>query len=333
MSRPDDEDPTRDEATVPKRPPSFGSVNDPDQPTEEGLPPVDATGTLELEPVAPGPHDGDLSPAAGSTVRSGAAVRSRRRTWVALLVAAALLVIAGFVGWFVIPRSGPDPIAATEPGGSTASSPGQAPVGPSPSLAVPTTPTRPADALGPWAGRISDATGIPVIAVQAYAYAQLLVDGTYPQCHLGWTTLAGIGEASSRHGQAGGAVLNPSGRSTPLIQGPSLDGRDGRPSVPDTDAGAYDGDADHDRGMGPMLVIPAQWRAHISDADSDQIQDPYDIDDASLAVARLLCSGGENMATLQGWTAAIARLQADETFAQDVFRAADSYGQQTRNVE
>jgi membrane-bound lytic murein transglycosylase B len=252
----------------------------------------------------------------------------------AAVLAVLLVAAAGLAGWLQTPRR-PSPSAATAgttpPTSTTPAS--AAPAAPSPTFVSPTALARPADALGPWAGRISAATGVPSVAVQAYAYAQLLVQRTYPQCHLGWTTLAGIGEVQSQHGQAGGAVLDRTGRSTPAVIGPPMDGKEGRALVADTDAGAYDGDPDYDRGMGPLLLSPGAWRQYASDADNDQIQDPYDIDDASLAVARLLCEGGQDMGQLTGWTAAVGQLQPGEVFARDVFQAADSYGQQTRNVE
>ena len=202
-----------------------------------------------------------------------------------------------------------------------------------PAASVPTVPARPSDALAAWASRVSTAVAVPTVAVQAYGYAQLLMQNSNPTCHLGWTTLAGIGEVASHHGQIGGAVLSQNGRSVPPILGPPLDGRDGRPLVSDTDAGAFDGDATYDRAMGPMQLLPAAWRTYASDGDDDQIQDPYDIDDASVAVARLLCSGGADLAQLSGWTAAVGKLQRGEDFARAVFQAADSYGQRTRDVQ
>jgi membrane-bound lytic murein transglycosylase B len=171
------------------------------------------------------------------------------------------------------------------------------------------------------------------VAAQAYGYAQLLLQNSNPSCHLGWTTLAGIGEVATHHGQKGGAVLDRSGRTTPTILGPSLDGRDGRPLATDTDAGAFDADPVYDRAMGPMQVLPTVWRTYASDGDNDQIQDPYDIDDSTVAVARLLCSVNADLAQLSGWTAAIAKVQTGEAFASAVFQAADSYGQRTRNVQ
>ncbi len=255
-----------------------------------------------------------------------------RTAAVALVLLVALLIAGGLIGRLTAPRT-PGVAAAptsTGPGAVIATVP---PIAPAPASAPPTALTRPADALAPWASRVGVVLDVPAIAVQAYGYAQLVLQSAAPNCHLGWTTLAGIGEIASHHGQAGGAVLDRGGRSSPPVVGPLLDGRDGRALVADTDAGAFDADPNYDRAMGPMLLLPAVWRLYATDGDDDQIQDPYDIDDASVAVGRLLCSGGEDLKQLSGWTAAIARLQPGEEYARTVFQAADSYGQRSRNIE
>jgi membrane-bound lytic murein transglycosylase B len=258
--------------------------------------------------------------------------RGRLAALTAVTVLALVLVLGAgaLVGRLTAPRT---TIAAAP---TVPASTGQSPTGPPfapPPASVPAGPTRPSDALAPWAARINAAVDVPQVAAQAYGYAQLLLQNSNPSCHLGWTTLAGIGEVATHHGQQGGAVLDRSGRTTPTIVGPSLDGRDGRPLVRDTDAGAFDADPTYDRAMGPMQVLPAVWRTYASDGDNDQIQDPYDIDDSTVAVARLLCSGNADLAQLTGWTAAIAKFQSGDAFANAVFQAADGYGQRTRNVQ
>jgi len=255
---------------------------------------------------------------------------SRRAPAVALALLVAVLIAGAVIGRLTAPRT--PVVAAPTSTGPSATIPAVPPAVPSLS-AVPTALARPADALAPWASRVGAALDVPAVAVQAYGYAQLVVQSTAPNCHLSWTTVAGVGEVASHHGQAGGAVLDRGGRSTPPIVGPPLDGRDGRALVADTDAGAFDADPNYDRAMGPMLLLPSVWRLYASDGDDNQIQDPYDIDDASVAVARLLCSGGENLNELSGWTAAVARLQPAADFARAVFQAADSYGQRSRDIE
>jgi membrane-bound lytic murein transglycosylase B len=248
-----------------------------------------------------------------------------------VMVFVALLVVGAVIGGFVVPARSPDP-GALPPAASPATRPTTSPAGlPTPS-GLPTPPARPADVLALWAGKVGAAIDAPPVAVQAYGYAQLHMQGADPQCHLGWTTLAGIAEVESHHGQAGGAVLERGGRSSPLIVGPVLDGQQGRPHVPDSDAGAFDGDATFDRAMGPLRLLPAAWRAYAIDADSDGVLDPYDIDDATLTLARLLCSGNEDLNERTGWNAAVARFRAGEAYAQSVFQAADGYGQRTKDI-
>jgi hypothetical protein len=261
--------------------------------------------------------------------------RRGRGLWFPLVVFVSLLVIGALVGRFVVPAAGPSG-GALPPSGAVPSSTGSAGPSPVPTLSglptFPTPPARPANALHDWAERISEVTGVPSVAIQAYGYAQLLMQQTDPLCRLSWTTLAGIGQVESIHGQAGGAVLESAGRSSPPITGPLLDGKEGRALVRDTDAGAYDGNATYDRAMGPLRLLPTVWRVHAIDADADGILDPYDIDDASLAGARLLCSGSEDLGQLAGWTAAIGRMKAGDAYARTVFQEADSYGRLTRSI-
>jgi membrane-bound lytic murein transglycosylase B len=220
-------------------------------------------------------------------------------------------------------------LAASAPASSAPAGPTAAD-GPAPALSPTTSTTvrtRPADALATWAGQVSQATGVPVVAAQAYGHAQLVLAADTPQCHLGWTTLAGIGEAASRHGQAHGAALGVDGRSSPPIIGSHLDDA-GRPR-PDTDTGRLDNDPTADRTVGPMQLLPGQWIRYASDGDEDGLSDPYDIDDASLATARLLCDGGADLSQPAQWSAAVARISADRGFARAVFDVADGYGAKT----
>ncbi len=281
--------------------------------------------TAAVREVAP-PDEEDAPPA---THRRGPGL------WLPLAVFGALLVAAAVVGRFVVPAGGPDPGAAPQPQAEGDRTPGaptfDATLGPTLPL-LPTPPIRPADALADWAGRVAAVIGVPIVAIQAYGYAQLHMQTSDPQCRLGWTTLAGVGEVESHHGQAAGAVLEPAGRSTPVIVGPVLNGQDGRALVRDTDGGAFDGDVTFDRAMGPMHLLSSVWRTHAIDADADGILDPFDIDDASLTLARFLCSGPEDLGRLADWNAAIGRHHSGDAYARSVFQAADGYGQRTRGI-
>jgi membrane-bound lytic murein transglycosylase B len=250
-----------------------------------------------------------------------------------LIIFVVLLVAGAVAGSVVVPGAGPNPGAAppasaAAPGLTTPVPEEPSPTGPH----LPTPPVRPADQLASWAQRIGGVLNVPAVAIQAYGYAQLATLNTDPSCHLSWTTVAAVGEVESQHGQVGGAVLQSNGRSAPLVVGAVLDGKNGQALVNDTDAGAFDGDTTYDRAMGPLGLTPTVWRAYGIDADADGILDPYDIDDASLALARLLCSGAEDLSQRAGWDAAIARQHTGSTYAKSVFTSADSYGQRTKNM-
>ena len=286
-----------------------------------------------VEPESPTAHISDNLASITTQQTRITGERGNGSRWIVAVMLLALAIATVAIGRSLIPTTVPTLAQAPTAPTTTTVPRSTAPVAPSPSIAAAPGPARPADALGAWAAKISNVTGMPVVAVQAYAYAQLVVRNNNPQCEIGWTTLAGIGEVQSHHGQAGGAVLDKSGRSSPPILGPALDGQDGRPLASDTDAGAFDSDPIFDHAMGPLMLLPAVWRANASDADADAILDPYDIDDESLAVAKLLCAGGEDLTQRSGWTTAVGRVQAGEAFAEAVFQAADSYGRRTQNVE
>jgi membrane-bound lytic murein transglycosylase B len=193
---------------------------------------------------------------------------------------------------------------------------------------------RPADVLTSWAQQTGTKAGIPVVAVQAYGYAELVVGRTTPSCHLTWTTIAAIAKVESSHGSANGAVLNVDGSVAPPIFGLPLDGKGGRQEIRDTDQGALDGDTQFDRAIGPLQFIPQTWTAvsvgNGVDADNSGVSDPNDIDDASLAAARYLCQGGRDLAKPDAWWDAILSYNAIRPYAQKVFEAANDYGQRSR---
>jgi hypothetical protein len=190
---------------------------------------------------------------------------------------------------------------------------------------------RPADVLTGWAAPMAVKTGIPVVALQAYAYAELVVAQTHATCNLRWTTVAGIGRHESNHGRSSGATLSNEGRATPLIFGPPLNGQNNTKAIPDTDSGRLDGDRTWDRAIGPMQFIPTTWARYAVDADHDGVADPHDIDDAALATATYLCAGGRNLSTSEGWWAAILTYNNVQIYAQDVFNAANAYGISSRS--
>jgi hypothetical protein len=120
---------------------------------------------------------------------------------------------------------------------------------------------------------------IPTRALAAYVNAASTANKQVPGCNLGWTTLAGVGYVASNHGQS----------SKPPIYGPLLDGKHGV-AWPDSDQGKLDGNAQWDRAVGPMMLMPATWVQFGIDGNKDKTKDPQNIDDSALTAADYLCA-------------------------------------------
>lgn len=188
---------------------------------------------------------------------------------------------------------------------------------------------RGADQLHAWAAERAPALGIPVTALEAYAYAARVAEVESPNCRLAWTTLAGIGQVESHHGTYHGAKLAPNGDVRPPIRGIRLDGAGGTLRVPDTDGGKLDGDDEMDRAMGPMQFIPTTWGYFGVDGNGDGIADPDNIDDAALSAAGDLCFttrvSGHSLATPRGWIAALRSYNLSDEYARAVRDWATAY--------
>ncbi len=128
---------------------------------------------------------------------------------------------------------------------------------------------RPADQLHEWAAQRAPALGIPPKALEAYAYAARVAEVENPDCHLKWTTLAGIGQVESHHGTYRGAQIAGNGDVSPPIRGVLLDGTDGNLEILDNDSVSHDGEEPFARAMGPMQFIPETWRLYGVDANND----------------------------------------------------------------
>lgn len=231
------------------------------------------------------------------------------------------------------PSAGAPATAIGDPATAWPSEPGG--IEPPPSLppattAAPTATGLPADALLNWAQQTSIRTGVPVVALQAYGYAELVLAQTRPGCRLRWTTLAAIGRVESNHGRAGAARLLDDGRALPPIIGDPLDGRGGRARIMDTDGGRLDGDPVYDRAVGPMQFIPTTWEEVAIDASGDGVADIHNIHDAALAAAEYLCQAGRDLGTAEDWWAAILSYNNVRSYAEEVFSAANEYGRQSR---
>jgi membrane-bound lytic murein transglycosylase B len=184
---------------------------------------------------------------------------------------------------------------------------------------------RPADQLREWAERRAPALEMPVVALEAYAYAARVAEVENPKCHISWTTLAGIGQVESHNGTYRGATIAPNGDVTPHIRGVRLDGTGGTMRIVDSDAGDMDGDAGVARAIGPMQFISETWRLYGVDANNDGIISPDNIDDAALSAAGYLCWRGKDLATPRGWVSALRAYNNSGVYARAVRDWATAY--------
>ena len=177
-----------------------------------------------------------------------------------------------------------------------------------------------------WLARTARRTGIPIVALRAYGRASILESTTRPGCHVGWTTLAAIGEVESAHGTIAGTRLLQDGRTSRPIVGPALDGKGGVAAIrPDPGGARVHGDNTWEHAIGPMQFLPGSWRAFGADADADGVADPSDLDDAAWAAARHLCSGGLDLRHGADWTQAVLSYNASDAYVRKVFNVAEAY--------
>jgi membrane-bound lytic murein transglycosylase B len=184
---------------------------------------------------------------------------------------------------------------------------------------------RPAEQLYRWATALAPTLGIPVLALEAYAYAAKVAQIENPKCHVGWTTLAGIGMVESKHGSYHGASIIANGDVRPPIRGARLDGRHGTMRIVDPAEDSRDGTHRVVRAMGPMQFIPATWRLYGVDAHNDGVASPDNIDDAALSAAGYLCFRGGDLAISRGWTAALRAYNDSDLYARAVRGWAAAY--------
>ena len=184
---------------------------------------------------------------------------------------------------------------------------------------------RPADQLQGWAGARASALNIPVTALEAYGYAARVAEVENPNCHIAWTTLAGIGQIESHHGTYHGATLYPNGDVRPPIRGVVLDGSNGTLHIVDSAAGGMDGSPNGVRAAGPMQFIPETWREYGVDANNDGVVNVDNIDDAALSAAGYLCWRGKDLATPRGWITAVWAYNHSDVYARAVRDWATAY--------
>jgi membrane-bound lytic murein transglycosylase B len=226
------------------------------------------------------------------------------------VVGATLLLLASSCSWQLgpyIPKGVPPPAGALVPPVDTYGK------------------GRAADQLHTWAAALAPALHIPVTALEAYGYAARVAEVENPNCHIAWTTLAGIGQVESHHGTYHHATLFPNGDVWPPIRGVVLDGTNGTMRIIDSQPGGMDGEPDTVRAMGPMQFIPETWREYGVDADNDGKVDVDNIDDAALSAAGYLCWRGKNLATPRGWITALWAYNDSDVYARAVRDWATAY--------
>ena len=177
-----------------------------------------------------------------------------------------------------------------------------------------TTPGDPLKASPAWVAQTSQTSGISQTAIAAYGDATLLLGQQQPSCHLGWTTLAGVGTVESANGTIGGRQLLPNGLSSSPITGPALNGAGGYAAI-------GNGNGGWSSALGPMQFIQSTWDRWGADGDGDGYADINNIFDAALAAGRYLCADGRDLATAQGWTAAIYSYNHSADYVQQVYAA------------
>ena len=176
-----------------------------------------------------------------------------------------------------------------------------------------------------WAASAAAATGIPLRALTGYAGAALALATETPSCHLGWTTLAAIGNIESGHGTHANSSISADGVTRPPIYGPLLDGSQFA-AVADTDAGQFDFNTQFDRAVGPLQFIPSTWALWGADGNGDGVKDPQQIDDAALATGRYLCHYGD-LSGAEGWRRAVFAYNHVDVYVDSVAATANTYDQ------
>ena len=232
-----------------------------------------------------------------------------------IIIAIATVALIAVAAWLLLaPRLGGEPEVA----------PRWSPPVPLPPAAEQVGPTS-AWVDDDWLERTAEATDIPIRALAAYAGVSVFQVDFRPDCGLSWTILAAVGYVESRHGTHDGSSLQEDGTAVPPIYGVSLSGGE-TDRIPDTDGGAIDGDAEFDRALGPLQMIPESWRNWGYDGNLDGAVDPQNIDDASHAAANYLCrASAAGLDVEEGWRAGIAAYNSNPAYIDAVATAAEGY--------
>lgn len=167
-----------------------------------------------------------------------------------------------------------------------------------------------------WITQTARRSGIAPIAIAAYGDAALRLAHDQPSCHLGWTTLAGVGTVESANGTIGGRAVLANGLSSSPITGPVLNGAGGYAAI-SNDSGGWSA------ARGPMQFIQSTWDRWGADGNDDAVTDVNNIFDAAFAAGRYLCADGRDLATAQGWTAGVYSYNHSAPYVAEVYAAAN----------
>lgn len=166
--------------------------------------------------------------------------------------------------------------------------------------------------------------GVPGVAIAAYQSAEQRLAVEDPNCHMSWSTLAGIGRVESTHVYGGKADRD--GNPLAPVMGPVLDGSlAGNNVIHDSDGGSLDGIAGYDRAVGPMQFLPETWTRFAADGNNDGVADPQNLFDAALTAGKYLCHGGLDMRDISQQTKAILRYNNSMAYVANVMAWANSY--------
>ncbi len=164
----------------------------------------------------------------------------------------------------------------------------------------------------------------PLVVLDAYFQAQLIVAEERPGCEVRWDHLAGIGRVESYHGTYGGNTVGTDGRTSGEILGPVLDG-DPWLAIPDSDGGFYDGNTEWDRAVGPMQFIPTSWEIYGRDGNGDDEEDPHNLYDAALAAAQHLCGTTGGLSSPGNFQRALLGYNRSAAYGLQVMSFAEQY--------
>jgi membrane-bound lytic murein transglycosylase B len=246
---------------------------------------------------------------------------SAGRLAVQCVVTAAALVGALAAGYYLVPSAGPAWSFGTEPEPTPEERPlvltpedapaaglpvetDEAASGDSPSDSASSPVDEAVDDIDAWARSLGH-LGIPERALVAYGRAELISGARNPGCGLSWTTLAGIGATETNHGTTGGNRITADGTTLTPIVGPEYNEQ------------------------GPMQFLETTWENWAADGNGDGVEDPHNIDDATVAAADYLCAGGRDLSDPADWYDAVHSYNPVEAYVQKVYDRADEYGRRS----